>query len=306
MPPDDLLGPQIHLHRALARAAQGQPDQLSQAMGASANFLRTDPASDGDIAQRIEKLDRELQLLGEELPHIRERRAAAAKENALGLRAALLGTVKADRTGDLRVETGHRVANHFRNARHIGILRLRVGPAEAHEAVAFFPLFRHAERLAKILGNGLGDGTAAVRDAAAENLVRLDENQIRAPRTDIDDQGTAADVAIVIAESVIDGHRGDIDDGGLEARRLDRVIDIVEQVGLDGDNDDFHLSGIATVHELVVPDHFIDRIRDVLLRLEGHDLIDLLFTDRRKLDEPGKNGLRSFKDCTSSFRSRLA
>jgi hypothetical protein len=210
----------------------------------------------------------------------------------LRLAAGLLRTVKADRARDLGVEARHRVADHLRHAGDVRIFRLGIGAAEADKTVALFPLLGHLERLVEILGDGLRDRAAAIRDAAAEDLVRLDEDEVRGPRTDVDDQRAAVDVAVVVAEGVIDGHRRDIDEHGFQLGLLDGVVDVVEQIGFDGDDDDFDLIGVAAIDELIVPDDLVNRVGDVLLGLEGDDLIDLLFADRRQLDEAGENGLR--------------
>ena len=74
MPPNDAGRTEIELHRAIARAAQRQADEFAHAVRVAADFLDIQVAADGDVAQRIEELDRQLELLVKELPHVGQRR----------------------------------------------------------------------------------------------------------------------------------------------------------------------------------------------------------------------------------------
>ena len=48
----------------------------------------------------------------------------------------------------------------------------------------------------------------------------------------------------------------------------------------------------AASNKLVIPHHFIDRERDILLRLERNDFLDLFLVDGGQIDETRKNRLR--------------
>ena len=48
----------------------------------------------------------------------------------------------------------------------------------------------------------------------------------------------------------------------------------------------------AASDKLVIPHHFIDRERDILLRLERNDFLNLFLLDGRQIDETRKNRLR--------------
>ena len=115
-------------------------------MGGVRDLLEHDRARDGDVAQRIEELDRQLEFLVEELPHVRHARGAAAEENALRLAALLLGAIKADRARDFRVQPGHRVAHHLGDPRHFRIGRFGIGAAQTNEPIL---LLAHFGRRAK-------------------------------------------------------------------------------------------------------------------------------------------------------------
>ena len=47
--------------------------------------------------------------------------------------------------------------------------------------------------------------------------------------------------------------------------------------------------------ELIIPNHLIDRKRNVLLRLEGDDPLDLFRADWRQSHEAGENGFLGYR-----------
>src|SRR5687768_11111913 len=98
-------------------------------MRATAEFFQIQALADGDIPERIEEVDRQRELLIKELPHIWERGGAAANKHALRLAATLLGAIETDRSRNLRVKTRHGVADHLRNARGVGVIRIGVRAA---------------------------------------------------------------------------------------------------------------------------------------------------------------------------------
>ncbi len=90
------------------------------------------------------------------------------------------------------------------------------------------------------------------------------------------------DVAIIIAERIVDGHGRHVYENGLQAGLFDRIVDVVEQIGFHGDDHDFDLGRVAAIDQLVVPHDFVDGVGDVLLRLKPDDLVDLLLADGRQ------------------------
>jgi hypothetical protein len=73
------------------------------------------------------------------------------------------------------------------------------------------------------------------------------------------------------------------------------VVDFVEQVALDRDDQHLNLFAQPAAHELVIPDHFVDRERNILLRLECNDFVDLCSVERRQFHKAHKDRLR--RDC---------
>src|SRR5207247_1005999 len=116
---------------------------------------------------------------------------------------------------------------------------------------------------------------------AGENFPWLDKKKIRGPRTNIDEQRTSAQVAVVMAKRVVESHRRQIDNRRPQARFLDRAINFVEQVHLDGDKNHLNRFARASADELIIPNHFVDRKWDVLLCLEGDDPLNFFLVDRR-------------------------
>ena len=220
---DDTGRTEIELHRAAARATKARPTSspIVCALRPTSSRLRSPPHR--DVAQRIEELDRELELLRGRTPACTEGRRCRREENADRMAAALLGAVEGDGTGDLRVETGHRVPDHLRDPRHFRIVRFRVGAAEPDETVALFALFRGAERFVQ-----KSLAMAAVIVLPPVGMLRLKiflgsmkiRLVVRAPISTISEQ--PLEIAVVIPKGVVERHRRDIDSRRLHAGIFDR------------------------------------------------------------------------------------
>ena len=124
-----------------------------------------------------------------------------------------------------------------------------------------------------------------------KTLFGLDENQVRRARAEIDQQRRAFQVAVIVAEGVVERHRRGVDDLRAEPAAFDGAVELIEQIGLDRHEHDFHLAVLAAADELIIPHDFLDRERHVLLRLEPDDLLDLFLGDRGQFDEARKDVL---------------
>src|SRR5438105_3505595 len=142
----------------------------------------------GDIAKRIKKFDRHLEFLAEKFAHVGSAGASATKKNALRRVALLLGAIMTDGAHHFGVKSRHGAAHEFGNARDFGVCRFGISTTETDKAIALLAKFRSCKRLVEFLRYGDGDGTAANRNAARENFLRLDEKQIGGARADIDKQ----------------------------------------------------------------------------------------------------------------------
>src|SRR5947209_6298032 len=107
----------------------------------------------GNVAQRVKKFDRQLELLLEELAHVGSAGAGPAKESALRSRSLLLRAVMTDRAHKLRVQPRHGAAHNLGNARHVRIGSLGIGAAQTNEPVAPFALFRGDKGLVEFARN---------------------------------------------------------------------------------------------------------------------------------------------------------
>ena len=96
---------------------------------------------------------------------------------------------------------------------------------------------------------------------------------------------------VVEPKRVVERHGREIDNRCAQTRRLDCLVDRVEQIGLDGDEDHLDLPVGAASDLLVIPDHLVDRKRNVLLRLEEDNPLDFFRADWRQRHEAGKNRL---------------
>ena len=60
---------------------------------------------------------------------------------------------------------------------------------------------------------------------------------------------------------------------------LHRAVDFVEQIGLDRDEHNLDLFVRAAAHQLIIPNHLVDRKRDILLRFKRNDPLDFFLLD---------------------------
>ena len=70
----------------------------------------------------------------------------------------------------------------------------------------------------------------------------------------------------------------------------------LDHIGFDGDQEHLQFAGGRSAQNLVVPDHFLQREGDVLLRLILDDLGDLGGVDGRQFDELGEGVIAGSAD----------
>ena len=114
-------------------------------MRGARELLGRDRFPHGDIAQRIEELDRPLEFLVKKLAHVRRARRAAAEEDALGPAPLLLGSVKTNRAHQLSVQSRRGAAHQLRDPRDIRIGGFRFGATETNESVMLLSQLGRAE-----------------------------------------------------------------------------------------------------------------------------------------------------------------
>ena len=286
------FGPQIDLQRAVFVGPQRGPHQFAERVCLTGNRLRDAHAVHGHVAQRVEKLDGRLEFFAKKFHHVGEADGAPTKDDSHRLASCLAGAVEADRPRDFRVQARHGIADDLGDPCFRGVARFGIRAAETHGAFLHFDPLGQRDVLMEFLGNGGADGVAADRNAPAEGPGSLDKNEVRRPRPDIDDQRAAGGFRVIKTESIIDRHRRDIDDPRFQPPRCHRVGHLGQLVRLHGDKNDIPVPVTLGAHDLVVPDHLVDRERHVLLRLERDDRAHVLGRSSGQLDEAGKNRLR--------------
>ncbi len=104
----------------------------------------------------------------------------------------------------------------------------------------------------------------------------------------------------VVGHEVAQGQRRHLHQMHLDADVLEVLQVAVDHVALHGEQADFGLDEavgqLADADLLVVPDDLVEVERDLLLGLEADDVGDLLFLDRRQLDEAGQAALAGHAD----------
>ncbi len=211
-------------------------------MGRPRNLVEVFGIGDGHLAQRIKKFDRQLQFLVEKLPEVRRARASPGKKNAFRWIALLLRAIMTDRAHQFRVQPRHGARAQFlKRARHRRPATRESAPARATKPSRF--LRNSAAANGSLNSFAMAEVTELppIGNTAGENFPRLDKKKIRRARTDIDQERTSAQVAVVVAKRVVERHGREIDNRCAQTRCLDRPINLVEQVRLDRDKDHLNL-----------------------------------------------------------------
>ena len=189
------------------------------------------------------------------------------------------------------MQPGEGGTQDFRDPRNLVVQRLVLRACQPERAIAFLAKLGRGKWLVEFFRNRRSRGTPADRDAAGEDFTRLDKEKVRGSRADIDQQRTTAQLAVVVTKRVGERHRRQVHNRCAQPGFLDRSVNFLEQIRLDRDQDHLNLFAHAATNDLVVPDNFVDRERNVLLRLERNDPLDLFGLDRRQFHEPREDRL---------------
>src|SRR5262249_16606557 len=135
----------------------------------------------------------------------------------------------------------------------------------------------------------LGDGIGADVDPSRIDFALFKEKQVAGLRADIEQHSAAIEVAIVVAKSVAQSGRGNVHQLHAQARRFRGAEKPFHHVRFDGDEQYLQFSRRGRSQDLIIPNHFFERERDVLLGFVLDDLRDLGRVHRRELDELGKD-----------------
>jgi hypothetical protein len=77
-----------------------------------------------------------------------------------------------------------------------------------------------------------------------------------------------------------------------DASLVNGFDDLVELIRLDGNDRDIPGLAPAVAHDLVIPDHFVDRERHILLGLETDDRFDIAGHGAGQFHKARENALR--------------
>ena len=169
------------------------------------------------------------------------------------------------------------------------ILGLFIGAAQTDKSFLDLDPLRFPERELGLVGEVLRDRICTNVDAPAVDLALLEKQQVAGLGPDIQEHGAPVEIAVAEPERIAEGGRRDVDQSDLEPGCTGHLEQAVDNLVLDRDQQHFQFAGRGRTQDLVVPNDFLQRERDVLLRFVGHDLGDLRRVDRRQLDELGKH-----------------
>src|ERR1035437_8514020 len=155
------------------------------------------------------------------------------------------------------------------------VVRLLVGAAEADEALRNLDFLRLVKFQLRLGRKILRDGVRAQIDAAGENFSFFKEQQVARLRADVQQHRAVFQVAVIIFEGVAQrGGRG-VAQLQFQLRLLRHAKESLDDFRFDGDQQHFEFAARGGTENLIIPDHFRKRERNILLRLVLDDLADL-------------------------------
>src|SRR5258706_4995830 len=149
----------------------------------------------------------------------------------------------------------------------MGVFRLLVRSAKADKSLADLLLFSFREWQLGFVGKILGDGIGAKINAPGIDLALFEKQEVAGFGADVEQHGAILKVAVIIAEGVAKGRRGDIRQLKAQAGGFSDAEKTLDNVRLDGDKQHFQLASGSGTEYLIVPNHFSERERNILLRL---------------------------------------
>ena len=224
-----------------------------------------------NIPKRVEILNGSLKFLSKKLRHVGKARAPAADEDPHRRGAALRGAIEIDRTGDLRMETGHGIPSDLGEAGFGGVFGFGISSAKSHRGFLEFEFFSERYFLREFLGDRRADGITPDGDAATEEAVIFDEDEVCRAGPKIQQERAAFGISIIVAEGVEKSGWCEVDFSRSDASLADGIDDFVKLIRLHGDDRNIPSLASAIAHYLIIPDDLIDRKRHILLGLESYD-----------------------------------
>ena len=221
-----------------------------------------------------------------------------AIEDEFGVSAAAPVAVAAAPAGDgAAVEEAEEQTEFDVHLTEIGSQKIKV----IKEVRAFTGLgLREAN--AEFLADLLGDRVAGNRDRASKETVAIRKQEIGAPPADVEDHRAVLVTDVVGPGGVVTGCGRNVNSDGLQPNRLDSAGHLLDDLVLDHDEHHVHFLGFRIGDQLVIPDDLFHRKRNILPRLELHDLsyTTLFLRDRGELNKTGEGRLAGDREHTAA------
>ena len=144
--------------------------------------------------------------------------------------------------------------------------------------------FRLRKINAQIVGDRLRDGVAREGKGADVETFTLHKEEVGRPGADIDHDDALVDFGIIVTERVVEREGGGYGALGREPGGVGRGAERLHRLELRRGEHHFEVEPVVG-DDQVVPDDFVERIRDVFGRLERDDLAAFFFRHGRRLDK---------------------
>ena len=199
--------------------------------------------------------------------------------------ASLLAAVKLNRLVDLDVQARHHLPRNLGDGCLVRIVGFFVSAAQAHEPLFNLQPLSFCQRQARFLRKIQSDRVRPDIDSARVNIPAIEEQQVAGFGSDIQQHRATFKIVVVIAKRVAQRRRRYIHQLQTQTRSFRGAKEPFDYVRFDRDQKNLQLPVRRCSQNLIIPHHFLQRKRHILLRLVLDNLSDLRRIDRRQLHE---------------------
>ena len=275
----------VHFHRALGQIAQSQTHEFTHAVTYFLEFFQVDFGSDLHVLQRVKVFYLNTKFFCKEFRRVRQRDTAAGEIDLAGSTARVLFLIELDRLVDLDVKACQDVTGNLGDLRLFGVVRFFISTAQTDKTFVDLKLFRLSKRHLGLSGKLLGDRVGSNIQGAAEETAFFKEKDVACFGTDIQKHDAFIALAVGVTKSIGERRHRNVHHLEVASGIGCGTEEALYQVTLDGDQKNFHGSVSGSTYFLIIPHHFIQRKRNILLCFVLNDLCRLGTVHRREFNK---------------------